>query len=95
MLSSTTLSHRDSPNTCADHSGELSTITPAAATPTTAATRIGRVRSGPVTIWPRSARTSRVDSWSRPFAAPLTSPNAPQNTPNRENPAGSRSRAAR
>ena len=46
--SSATDSDRDSANTCPDHSGELTAITAAAATPTSAATLTGCVR-GPGT----------------------------------------------
>ena len=56
-----------------------------------------RVGDGPaaVRIDVSAMRTSRVVSCSSPFAAPVTRPKAPQNTPNTEKPAGSRSRAAR
>ncbi len=93
--SSATESHRDSVNTWPDHSGELTAMTPAADTPTSAATLIGWVR-GPVTtsLCP-TERTSLVASCNSPNEAPVTRPNAPQNTPNTENPVGSRSRAAR
>ena len=90
-LSSAMLSARSSTNTWADHSGEVSAISAAAPTPTPAPMRIGRLRPGS----PRAERTSRVLSCSRPNAAPLASPKAPQNTLNTEKPAGSRSRAAR
>jgi hypothetical protein len=95
MLSNATLNHCDSTNTCADHNGELAAITAAATTPTIAATRMGCVRGPETTSAYRAERTSRVASCSRPNAAPVTKPNAPQNTPNTEKPAGSRSRAAR
>ena len=85
-LSSATLSHCDSTNTCADHSGELAAITAAATTPTIAATRIGCVR-GPVDDLgvARPTRTSRVASCSSPNAAPVTRPErAPEHAEHRE-----------
>ncbi len=89
-------SNRDSTNTCGDHRMAVAAITAAAITPTAAATRIGWVTGPPLSgsTW-AAMRISRVVCCSSPFAAPVTRPKAPQNTPNTEKPAGSSSRAAR
>ena len=88
---------RASTNTRPLHSGELPAITTAAATPIIAGDpqRMGSPSVGTTSAIYRVERTSRVVSCSRPLAAPVTKPNAPQNTPNTEKPLGARSRAAR
>ncbi len=96
MLSNATDSQRASANTRPLHNGELPAITTNEPRPTIPETRSGWVRrpSAETSKYP-SERTSRVVSCSRPLAAPVTSPNAPQNTPNTEKPLGARLRAAR